>query len=81
MARCMQFDDQDRAALRKLDDGFAISADGETASITGEMEVEIIRPAHDGGTQFWLMITFPGGEELDVRIARAQLLGQLDIES
>ena len=71
MARCMRLDDQDKAALHKLDDDFAFSADGETASITGEMEVEIIRPADDGGTQFWLTITFPGGEELDVRIARA----------
>ena len=43
------------------------------------MEVEIIRPADDGGAQFWLTITFPSGEELDVRIARAQLLEQLDI--
>ena len=40
MARC-RLDDQDRAALRKLDDGFAISRDGELAKVAGEMEVEI----------------------------------------
>jgi hypothetical protein len=81
MARCMQFDAQDKAALRALDDTFTISADGETASITGEMEVTIVRPADDGGARFWLTIRLPGGEELDVRIARAQLLQQLDIEA
>ena len=80
MARCMQFDDQDRAALRALDDDFVISADGEVATVAGEMEVKIIRPADDGGTQFWLTIQLPGGEELDVRIRRTQLLEQLDIE-
>lgn len=81
MARCMQFDAQDRAALRKLDDDFTFSNDGETASITGEMTVEIVRPADDGGARLWLTIRFPGGETLDVRIARSQLLQQLDVES
>jgi hypothetical protein len=45
------------------------------------MEVVIVRPAHDGGDQFRLTIRFPGGETLDVRIARTQLLDQLDIEA
>jgi hypothetical protein len=80
MARC-RLDDQDRAALRALDSDFAISTDGERAVISGEMEVEIVRPADDGGARFRLTITFPNGEELEVRIARAQLLEQLDIES
>ena len=75
MARCLQLDDQDRAALRKLDDDFAITADGETATVAGEMEVEIVRPADDGGDRFWLTIRFPGGEELDVRIARSSAAG------
>ena len=48
MARCMRFNEQDRAALRALDD-FTISADGETATVAGEMEIEIVRLAHDGG--------------------------------
>ena len=48
MAQYMRFDDQDRAALRALDD-FAISADGETATVAGEMKVELVRPADDGG--------------------------------
>ena len=79
MARCMQFDAQDKAALHKLDDDFTISADGEVATVAGEMELKIIRPDHDGGTQFWLTIQLPGGEELDVRIRRTQLLEQLDV--
>ena len=48
MARCMRFDGRDKAALRALDD-FTISADGETATVTGEMELEIVRPADAGG--------------------------------
>ena len=67
MARC-RLDAQDRAALRALDDGFVISADGETATVTGEMEITVVRPADDGGARFWLTIRFPSGEELDVRI-------------
>ena len=34
----MRFDDQDKPALRALDD-FTISADGETATVAGEMEI------------------------------------------
>ena len=74
MARC-RLDDQDKAALHKLDDDFTISADGEVAKVVGEMEVEIVRPADDGGARFWLTIKFPGGEELDVRIARSSVVG------
>jgi len=79
MARCMKLDDQDQRALRKLDNDFVISADGEVAMVEGEMQVELVRPVDDGGAQFWLTIRFPGGEELEVRIARSQLLQQLDI--
>ena len=39
------FDEQDRAAPHALDDDFTISADGETATVAGEMEVVIVRPA------------------------------------
>jgi hypothetical protein len=81
MARCMPFDKQDKRALRALDDTFTISADGETATVAGEMEVVIVRPADDGGARFWLTIRFPSGETLDVRIRRAQLLEQLDVEA
>jgi hypothetical protein len=76
-----KFNDQDKRALHKLDHDFVISADGETATVAGEMEVVIVRPADDDGARFWLTIKFPSGEELDVRIARAQLLDQLDIEA
>jgi hypothetical protein len=81
MARCMRFSGQDKLVLRALDTDFVISADGETATVTGEMEVKIVRPDHDGGAQFWLTIKFPSGETLDVRIRRAQLLEQLDVEA
>ena len=49
MARCMRFDEQDKRALRALDSDFTISTDGETATVAGEMEIEIVRLAHDGG--------------------------------
>jgi hypothetical protein len=78
MARC-RLDAQDRAALRALDDGFVISADGETATVAGEMEITLVRPADDGGARFWLKITFPNNETLDVRIRRSQLLQELDV--
>ena len=67
MTRNMRFDEQDKAALAALDRDFVISADGETATVSGEMEVEIVRPADDGGARFWLTIRFPSGETLDVR--------------
>jgi len=70
MARCLRFDAQDKAVLRALDSDFKISADGETATVVGEMEVVIVRPADDGGARFWLTIR-----------RRAQLLEQIDIES
>ena len=80
MARCMRFDDQDRAALRALDD-FAISRDGEIATVAGEMKVELVRPADDGGGRLWLTIRLPGGEDLNVRIQRTALLQQCGIEA
>jgi hypothetical protein len=80
MAQRLPLDDQDRAALAALDDTFVVTPDGEAATATGEMEVEITRPADDGGARFRLTIKFPGGETLEVRIARAQLLDQLDID-
>jgi hypothetical protein len=79
MAKCMPFDEQDRAALRKLDDDFAIDASGERAVIVGEMEVEIVRFTSDGVEQFRLRFKFPNDELLDVKIRRVQLLEQLDI--
>jgi hypothetical protein len=75
----MPFDEQDKRALRALDSDFTFSSDNETATSSGEMEVEIVRPV--GGDQFWLTLKFPSGEELFVRIARAQLLQELDVEA
>jgi hypothetical protein len=75
MARRIRFDAQDQAVLRALDSDFIISTDGERAVISGEMEIEIVRPADDGA--ICLTIEFSSGETLDLRIARAQLLEQL----
>jgi hypothetical protein len=74
----MRLDAQGNAALRALDDDFTINADGETAVINGEMEIVLVRPADD---RFQLTLEFPSGETLDVRIRRAQLLEQLDVEA
>ena len=70
----MKFSDQDKAALAKLDD-FTISADGESATVAGDMQVVITRVED----RFQLKFRFPGGEDFDVKIARAQLLEQLNI--
>ena len=81
MARCMRFDEQDKRALRALDSDFTISTDGETATVAGEMEIEIVRVAHDGGDRLWLTITLPGGEEFAVRVFRSALLEAAGIEA
>jgi hypothetical protein len=80
MAACMKFDDQDKMALRTLDD-FTISADGVTATIRGEMKVEFARVAFDGGSLLYLTITLPGGEELFVIMPHADLLRAAGIEA
>ena len=46
--------------------------------ISGEMEIEIIRPTDD---RLEMTVKFPGGEDFLIRLARAQLLDQLDIEA
>ena len=73
------FIDSQVRALAKLDDDFAINADGEDATISGKLEVEIMRLASDGGDQFRLRFKFPS-EPLDVRIRRVQLLEQLGVK-
>ena len=72
MARLLQLDAQDKQALHALDTSFTFNNNYEIATVIGEMEINMIRPADDGGARFWLTITLPGGEELDVRIARTQ---------
>ena len=81
MSQRLQFNTEDRAALAALDTDFAISPGGEHASISGEMEITVERLADDAGNQFLLTITFPGGEQLEVRLRRSQLLEQLDVEA
>jgi hypothetical protein len=74
----MKLDPQDRAAFSKLDNDFIVASDGESAKIVGEITVKMIRTTND---RLQLTLEFPGGEELIVRLARAQLLDQFDIET
>jgi hypothetical protein len=80
MSQHIQLDASDIKALRVLDSDFIISADGEVAKLVGEMEVTVVRPADDGGARLLLTLKLPNGELFDVRLARAQLLQQLNIE-
>jgi hypothetical protein len=77
MTRYMRFDAEDKAILHALDDDFAISSDGETATVAGEMTVKVTRPIDNGGTQLWLTLTLPGGEELEVKIQRCAAPGAI----
>jgi hypothetical protein len=61
MAQHMRLDDQDKAVLRALDD-FTISADGETATIEGEMKVTMVRPAADDGARFFTYAPIPAAK-------------------
>ena len=74
----MRFDEQDKRAFAALDADFEIS-DG-VAVISGRMEVAITRFTGDGVEQFRLRFKFPSEELLDVKIRRAQLLEQLDVD-
>jgi hypothetical protein len=79
MGGSIRFDASDKAALAALDTDFAIDVSGEIATVSGEMTVEITRPASDDGARFLLKLKFPSGETLDVRMARAQLLHELGV--
>jgi len=74
----MPFDEQDKAVLRALDGDFTIRTDGngDTATLAGEMKIEMCRPAFDGGSQFWITITLPGGDELSMTMRRDDLKEQ-----
>jgi hypothetical protein len=76
-SRRIQFNTQDRRAVAALDDDFTVNDNNDVAVIAGEMRVEIMRIA--GGDQFRLRIGFPGGEQLDVRIARSQMMRELNV--
>jgi hypothetical protein len=69
-------DAQDKAALYSLDSDFVIA--GDTAKVAGNLEIEVVREAQD---RLCITINFPGGEKMDVRILRVQLLRELGIES
>ena len=77
MTQFMELNDLDRAALAKLAE-FEIS-DGKTAVVTGEMTVEIVRAADDGGGRLRLRITFPHDGKFDVWLLRAKFLEQFGV--
>jgi hypothetical protein len=72
----VQFDSSDKAALHKLDSDFTIDAGGESATIAGDMKIEIIRIA---GERYQLVINFPGGMEFPILLSRSQTLKQLSV--
>jgi hypothetical protein len=72
----VRLDLQDKAALRALDSDFVIAADGEVATIAGDMKVEIIRVADE---RYQLAINFPGGEEFIILLSRDRTLEQLGV--
>jgi hypothetical protein len=74
MADRVRFDSRDKAALRKLDTDFTIAADGEVATIAGNIEIEIVRVA---GERFQLTLNFPGGMEFPILLSRSRTLEQL----
>jgi hypothetical protein len=69
--RVSKFDEQETAALRAL--RFTIDDDGVVGSISGEITVEIIRPAHDSNI-VGLSILLPDGSSLSYPMPRARLL-------
>jgi hypothetical protein len=75
----MRFDPTDRAALHKLDVDFAVSADGETATLSGLMKIEVIRSTDDNGNRLRLRIRFPNDERFDVWMLRDRLLQELGV--
>jgi hypothetical protein len=75
----MQLDPTDRAMLNKLDTDFVVSADGESATLTGEMTVTVLRSTDGNGNRLRLRIQFPGGEPLDVWMLRDRLLQELAV--
>ena len=81
MASRMRLDAQDKAALRALDTDFKFNSDDTIATITGEMKLVVARTVHDSNDLYELRLDFPGGESLDIKILRARLIEQLDIEA
>lgn len=74
--RTVKFTDQDIAALSALK--FAISGDNETATYTGEMQIQVARPGDND--VLLLLITLPSGEELQLTMMRDELLESAGIE-
>jgi hypothetical protein len=78
MTNYMPLNDQDLAALAKLAE-FEISDGGRIAGVTGEMTVEVVRAADEGGGRLRLRITFPNEEKFDVWLLRAKFLEQFGV--
>ena len=73
----IRFDEQDKLALATLDPDFVIDDSGEIGTISGAMEIVVVRAADD---RFKLTIGFPGGEEFSIWLSRMQTMKQLGVD-
>jgi hypothetical protein len=75
----IQLNTQDRAVFAALDDDFAVSEDGLSATVTGNMKFTVTRSAAGGIEQYKLKLELPSGEPFEMNIRRAQLVDQFTI--
>jgi hypothetical protein len=67
----------DRQIIDALEEpGFAIADDKDSATVAGEMKIDIIQPAES--KEFFLRITLPTGEKLDLGIRRRVLVDAVE---
>jgi hypothetical protein len=71
--RVLKFDAHASEALQALN--FTLAADQESATLTGEVTIAVIRPAHPLEMEFRLVLTLPNGSELTCHTRRRDLLG------
>ena len=73
MTQQLKLNNEDLRALRALDPDVEISVDGESATISTDIEVTAARAITDGIDIIWMRFKFPG-QPFDVKIRRVQLL-------
>ena len=67
----MPFDSLDEHILQMLDDGFTVNDSNEVAEIA--VRIEVTR-SDDDDDRLWFRFRFPGGEKLEIRVSRRQLI-------
>ena len=70
--RCRPFDEPIRNALQTL--GFTISADGEGATITDNIAVNIIWPVDKRDDALMLSIELPDGQQFSFKMVQSAVL-------